>query len=170
MSAHPHRLQIRAVGSRARAAALIAAALVAIDSVVVLFGWAAGWSVFLTPSPRFIPMAPTTALACLALSLALAARLLAPSRTGLRNAGTVLAWIVATIAIVNLVVPEFLDQLLGGATGRFGAVALGVMSPVTAGALVPLALAIAATGGGPRPHYAGALATVATIVGGTVAL
>ncbi len=149
-------------------AAAIAAALVTIHSVVVLFGWAAGWSLFLTPSPRFIPMAPTTALAFLALSVALTARVVAGPGSALRSAGTVVSWVVGTIAIVNLVLPAALDQILGGATGQFGRVRLGVMSPVTAAALVPLALAIAATG--PRPQYAGALATVAAIVGATVAL
>jgi len=148
--------------------ALVATALVAVNSIVVLIGWAAGSSLFLTPSPRFIPMAPTTALAFLALSLALTARLLAPRSSRLRNAGSVLAWIVATIALVNLGLPAVLDQTLGGGTGQFGRVQLGVMSPVTAAALIPLALAIATIG--PRAHYAGALATVAAIVGATVAL
>jgi len=148
--------------------ALVATALVALNSIVVLIGWAAGSSLFLTPSPRFIPMAPTTALAFLALSLALTARLLAPRSSRLRNAGSVLAWIVATMALVNLGLPAVLDQTLGGGTGQFGRVQLGVMSPVTAAALIPLALAIATIG--PRAHYAGALATVAAIVGATVAL
>jgi len=148
--------------------ALVATALVALNSIVVLIGWAAGWSVFLTPSPRFIPMAPTTALAFLALSVALTARLLAPRSSRLRNAGSVLAWIVATMALVNLGLPAVLDQTLGGGTGQFGSVQLGVMSPVTAAALIPLALAIATIGA--RAHYAGALATVAAIVGATVAL
>jgi len=149
-------------------AAVLAAALVAVHSGVALTGWAAGWSLFLIPSPSFIPMAPTTALAFLALSLALIARLLAPAGSALRNTGTVLSWVVATLALVNIALPTVLDQILGGGTGQFGRVRLGVMSPVTAAALVPLALAIAATG--PRPHYAGALATVASIVGATVAL
>jgi len=149
-------------------AALTAAFLVALNSVVTLIGWAAGWSVFLTPSPRFIPMAPTTALAFLGLSIALAARLLAPRRSAGGSAGAVLSWIVASVAVANLIVPSFLDQLLGGGAAQFGPVQLGVMSPVTAAALVPLALAIAATG--PRPHYAGALATIAAVVGATVAL
>ena len=149
-------------------AAVVAAALVGAHSVVVLVGWAAGWPLFLTPSPRFIPMAPTTALAFFALSLALAARLVAPTGSAFRNVGSVFAWIVASLALVNLALPSVLDQILGGATGQFGRVSLGVMSPVTAAALIPLALAIAATG--PRPHYAGALATITAIVGATVAL
>jgi len=159
-TARADRLRIRA--------AVLAAVVVAAHSVVVLVGWGAGWPLFLTPSPRFIPMAPTTALAFLALSLALTARILAPAGSALRNVGTVLSLVVATLALVNIALPSVLDQVLGGATGQFDRVRLGVMSPVTAAALVPLALAIAATG--PRPHYAGALATVAAIVGATVAL
>jgi len=149
-------------------AAVLAAAVVAVHSVVVLAGWGAGWSLFLNPSSRFIPMAPTTALAFLALSLALAARLLAPPGSAPRSAGTVLSWTVATLALVNIALPSVLDQLVGGGSGQFGRVRLGVMSPVTAAALVPLAVAIAATG--PWRHYAGALATLAAIVGATVAL
>ena len=157
----------RAARIRTRVA-VIAASLVTLNSIVVLIGWAAGWSIFLTPSPDFIPMAPTTALAFLALSAALGARMLAPRGSAVRNAGTALGWLVASMAIVNIVVPTLLDQALGGSTGQFGRVPLGVMSPVTAAALVPLALAIAAIG--PRPNYAGALAALAAIVGGTVAL
>ncbi len=149
-------------------AAVVAAGLVTLHSVVVLAGWAAGWSLLLTPSPRFIPMAPTTALAFLALSLALLSRMLAPRYRAARGGGVVLSWTVATMALVNIVLPAMLDQSLGGGAGQFGRVALGVMSPVTAAALVPLALAIAATG--PRPHYAGALATISAIIGATVAL
>ena len=152
---------------RHRAAALAAAA-VAVHSVVVLIGWAAAWPLFVAPSPRFIPMAPSTALAFLALSLALLGRLVTPRSAALRYAAAVVPWLVATTALVNLVLPSYLDQILGGATGQFGRVRLGVMSPVTAAALVPLALAIAATG--PRQHYAGALATLAAVVGATVAL
>src|SRR5205814_9993419 len=124
----------RAVGSRRRVAALTAAFLVALNSVVTLIGWAAGWSVFLTPSPRFLPTGPTTALAFLGLSIALAARLLAPRRSAGGSAGAVLSWIVASVAVVNLIVPSFLDQLLGGGAAQFGPVQLGVMSPVTAAA------------------------------------
>ena len=158
----------RAAGPRSRIVALAASVAVALHSIVVLFGWAAGWSIFLTPSPRFIPMAPTTALAFLALSVALVARMSPPRQSMPRNTGTALAWFVAALAIVNLVLPTVLDELLGGAAGQVGGVRLGVMSPVTAASLIPLALAVAETG--PRPHYAGALATVAAIVGATVAL
>jgi PAS domain S-box-containing protein len=149
-------------------AAVLAALVVAAHAGVVLIGWAAGWSLFLVPSPSFIPMAPTTALAFLALSLALVARLVTAANSPLRNAGTVVAWVVATLALVNLAAPSLLDQLLGGDSGQFGRVRLGVMSPVTAAAIIPLALAVAATGS--RSHYIGALATIAAIVGATVAL
>src|SRR5881392_3746410 len=65
-------------------AALLLAALVAVNSVIVLVGWSAGWSAFVHPSPSFIPMAPTTGLAFLALSLALTARIL-PSHWTVRG-------------------------------------------------------------------------------------
>src|SRR5260370_15842149 len=146
-TARADRLRARAAGT--------AAGLVTLHSVVVLVGWAAGWSLFLTPSPGFIPMAPTTALAFLALSLALLSRMLAPSHSALRTLGVVLSWTVATMALVNVVLPAMLDQSLGAATGQFGRVALGVMSPVTAGAPLPLALSIPAPR--PRPPHAAAL-------------
>ena len=149
-------------------AVFLLAALVAVNSVVVLVSWSAGRSAFVQPSPSFIPMAPTTALAFLALSLALAARILPSHRTALRSVATVLACIVATMAVVNLAVPSMLDHALGGASGQFGPVQLGVMSPVTATALIPLALAIAATDSWPR--YIGPFALVAVVVGGTVTL
>src|SRR2546426_2284103 len=116
-------------------AAVLAAVVVAAHTGVVLIGWAAGRSLFLVPSRSFIPMAPTTALAFLALSLALIARLVVPASSPLRNAGTVLSWVVATLALVNLALPSLLDQMLGGSTGQFGRVRLGVMSPVTAAAI-----------------------------------
>src|SRR6266851_9844894 len=149
-------------------AAVLAAAIVALHGIVVLIGWTAGWSPFVTPSARFIPMAPTTALAFLFLCFALVARIIGTRGTVLRHAGTVTAWVVATMALVNIGLPTFLDALIRGTTGQFGAVPLGVMSPITAAALVPLAIAIAAPGS--RSHYAGALATVSAIVGATVAL
>jgi PAS domain S-box-containing protein len=151
-------------------AALILAGVVAVSSLLVLIGWATHWVMFVHPSPSFIPMAPTTAVAFLALSVALVARTLTPPWIRLRTLGVVTAWIVATLAVSNIVAPSVLDHALGGASGVFGdaRVPLGVMSPVTAGALLLLALAIAATG--PRPAYAGPLATVAAVVGGTVVL
>jgi PAS domain S-box-containing protein len=113
-------------------------------------------------------MAPTTAWACLALSVALGTRIVRVPRIPLRNAGLVIAWLVATLALVNIIAPAMLDRALGGASGQFGRVPLGVMSPVTAVALMLLALAIAAAGS--RPSYAGPLATVAGAVGAIVAL
>src|SRR5713226_6300751 len=135
-------------------AAVLAAAIVALHGIVVLIGWTAGWSPFVTPSARFIPMAPTTALAFLFISFALVARIIGTRGTVLRHAGTVTAWVVGTMALVNIGLPTFLDALIRGTTGQFAA--------------VPLAIAIAAPGS--RSHYAGALATVSAIVGATVAL
>src|SRR5258708_35227248 len=101
--------------------AVLAALVVVAHSGLVLVGWAARWSLFLTPPPSFIPMAPTTALAFLALSLALIARMLAHAGSPLRSAGTVLSWVVATLAVVNIALPSVLDQLFGGAAGPFRA-------------------------------------------------
>jgi len=72
-------------------AAVLAAAIVALHGIVVLIGWTAGWSPFVTPSARFIPMAPTTALAFLFISFALVARIIGTRGTVLRHAGTVTA-------------------------------------------------------------------------------
>ncbi|HWC72316.1 MAG TPA: hypothetical protein VG454_00165, partial [Gemmatimonadales bacterium] len=149
-------------------AALLLAAAVAVNSIITLVGWSAGWPAFVRPSPSFIPMAPTTALAFLALSFALATRGLPARWIVLRISGTVATWIVATMAIVNVITPSILDRALGGASGQFGPVPLGVMSTVTAAALLLLAPSIAAAGA--RRSYAGPLATVAAIIGGTVAL
>ncbi|MGH7529544.1 MAG: ATP-binding protein [Gemmatimonadales bacterium] len=151
-----------------RRAAAVATSLVAIHGIVVLTGWWVGWDPFVRPSPTFIPMAPSTALAFLVLSLALLIQLSRPRAAPLRYLATLIPWTVATTAVLNLAVPAGLDRWLGGATGAFGPVVLGVMSPVTAAALVPLALAIAASGA--RLRYAGVLATLAAIVGATVAL
>jgi hypothetical protein len=52
----------------------LAAALVLAHGLIVLVGWWAGWLLFLAPPPRFVPMAPSTTLAFLALSSALLSR------------------------------------------------------------------------------------------------
>src|SRR5260221_4687253 len=127
-------------------AAVAAAGLVTLHSVVVLAGWAAGWSLFLTPSPRFIPMAPTTALAFLALSLALLSRMLAPRYRAARGGGVALSWTVATMALVNIVLPAMLDQSLGGGTGQFCPFSVGLLSPGTAPGPRPLAAPTPPTG------------------------
>src|SRR3972149_3387343 len=49
------------------------------------------------------------------------------------RAGSVAAWTVAVVSLVDLGFPAWLDHVLGGATGQFGPVQLGVMSPITAG-------------------------------------
>jgi PAS domain S-box-containing protein len=141
-----------------RVSGLAAGAVIA-HGIVVLTGWWLGWPLFVHPPQNFIPMAPSTALAFAALASALLAG--GPWRR-------VVPWGVAAIALANLLFPTQFDQFLGGSTGQFGRVRLGVMSPVTAAALLPLALAIGFLE--TRRQLAGVLATVATLVGATVAL
>jgi PAS domain S-box-containing protein len=147
---------------------VLLAGIVAAHSVFVLFGWWAGWPLFTRPSPQFIPMAPSTALAFLVLALALLARVAWTDRRGVLVAAGAVAWTVAGLAIVNLAFPTRVDELLGGASGTFGRVRLGVMSPVTAGALLLLSLALGLLGR--RRRYASICASLAAVIGATVAL
>ena len=145
-----------------------AAGVVATHGIAVLVGWAAGWPLFVSPPPQFIPMAPSTALAFIVLGLAFGLHVAGPTRGAVRVASLGAAWVIALLALLNLVVPARLDAVLGGATGLFGRVQLGVMSPVTAASLLPLAAAIARRD--TRRHVAGACATLAAAVGATVVL
>ncbi len=137
----------------------LAAAVVLTHGGMVLVGWWLGWPLFVHPPESFIPMAPSTALTFAALAAALLAG-------GTWRRGV--PWAVAVVALANLFLPTQLDQLLGGGAGQFGRVRLGVMSPVTAAALLPLALAIGLLE--VRRQLAAVLATVAALVGATVAL
>jgi PAS domain S-box-containing protein len=148
----------RAAPLLTRAPGLAAGAVVA-HGIVVLAGWWLRWPLFVHPPERFIPMAPSTALASVVLGSALLGR--GPWRA-------VVPWIVAAIALINLITPTQLDHLLGGAAGQFDRVPLGVMSPVTAGALLVLSLAIGLLG--IRHRIAAVLGTLAAVVGATVAL
>jgi PAS domain S-box-containing protein len=144
----------------------VTAALVAAHGLVVLFGWWADWRLFVRPPEDFIPMAPSTALAFVMLGLALIG--LQAGHPAGRRGGSVSAWAVAVVSLVDLGFPAWLDRVLGGATGQFGSVQLGVMSPITAGAALVLALGIGLLG--PRARAAGICATLAAVVGVIVAL
>jgi len=144
------------------------AATIALHGLTVLLGWWAGWSLFVTPPPSFIPMAPSTALAFLLLGTTLFTRIVWVQQVDVRGAIAMVAWSVAAAVLLNLLFPARLDQFLGGGTGQFGAVRLGVMSPVTAAALLPLAVAVALAG--PSRRVASASASVSAAVGATVAL
>ena len=151
---------------RTRAAA-VAAAVVAVHSLVVLIGWSASWSLFVQPSPDFKPMSPSTALAALVLSLGLIVLTSSRNMTG-RTTTAVIGWVVAAGAVLNFLLPGPLDAFLGGAVGQFGRVQLGVMSPLTAAGLVLLGVALGLYD--VRRQYASACATFAAAVGGTVAM
>ena len=151
---------------RTRAAA-VAAAVVAVHSLVVLIGWSASWSLFVQPSPDFKPMSPSTALAALVLSLGLIVLTSSRNMTG-RTTTAVIGWVVAAGAVLNFLLPGPLDAFLGGAVGQFGRVQLGVMSPLTAAGLVLLGVALGLYD--VRRQYASACATFAAAVGGTVTM
>ena len=136
------------------------AAVVITHGLLVLIGWWFEWPLFVRPPAHFIPMAPSTAAAFVLLGLAFVAR---PSRLA-----ALLPWIVGGVALANFLFPTQLDLLLGGASGQFGRVRLGVMSPITAGALLLLSLALAFAPS--RRDVASALATCAGAIGATVAL
>jgi two-component system cell cycle sensor histidine kinase/response regulator CckA len=146
----------------------LGAVVVAAHGAIVLVGWWAAWPILVRPPQHFIPMAPSTALACLLLGLALLTRIVWAERAGIRVAAAVVSWVVAGVALLSLAFPASLDRMLGGATGAFGRVPLGVMSPVTAGALFLLAVAIGLLGR--RALDASVCATMAALVGATVAL
>ena len=112
-------------------------------------------------------MAPSTALAFVVLGLALLTRVFWATHAGVLVAAVVAAWTVAAAALLNLAVPARLDEMLGGAAGTFGHVRLGVMSPVTAGALLLLSVAIGLLR--QRTLYASVCATLVAAVGATVA-
>jgi len=113
-------------------------------------------------------MAPSTALAFLALGLSLLAVVIWAGRWRVVAAARAAAWTVAGVALVNVAFPASLDALLGGGVGAFGPVRLGVMSPVTAGALLLLAIAIGLLDR--RALVASVCATLAGLVGAMVAL
>jgi PAS domain S-box-containing protein len=159
MSARADRLRTRA--------AAVAAAVVAVHSLVVLIGWSASWSLFVQPSPDFKPMSPSTALAAMVLSLALIVFTTSRNMTW-RTTARLVCWMVAAGAMLNLLLPGPMDAVLGGAVGQFGRVQLGVMSPLTAAGLLLLAVALGLYDA--RRQYATVCATLAAAVGGTVAI
>ena len=70
-------------------------------------------------------MAPSTALAFVMLGLALVGR--RAGAAGVRRAGSVAAWTVAVVSLVDLGFPAWLDHVLGGATGQFAAVPMNLI-------------------------------------------
>ena len=143
------------------------AGIVVAHGVFALFGWWAGWPLFTRPSQHLIPMAPSTALAFAVLGLAVLTCVIWARRAGALVTVALAAWMIAGVAVLNLAFPARLDEMLGGAAGTFGRVRLGVMSPVTAGALLLLSVAIGLLQR--RGLYASVCATLAAVLGATVA-
>ncbi|MHB1036646.1 MAG: PAS domain-containing hybrid sensor histidine kinase/response regulator [Pirellulales bacterium] len=115
--------------------------------LAALLGWVTGWRVIATFSRASIPMAPSSALAFLALGSAIyALARWSASRLGRR---VVLAAVVPVSLAAFLVVAEFatgvdldLEQMLVRTAGTFKGVTEGRMSPLTAAGFLFAGLAV----------------------------
>ena len=154
--------------SRLQAAILAAGAVVTAHGIFVLAGWSAGWSMFVRPQDSFIPMAPSTALAFVALGQAILALALVSAPSEVKKAASAVSLAIAIFALVNLFSPSRVDELLGGNAGQFGRVRLGVISPVTAASLFVAAVAAGLVHF--RPRIASPLALLPTVIGFTVVI
>jgi PAS domain S-box-containing protein len=150
--------------------------VVAAHGLLTLAGWALGWRLLTAPPPAFIPMAPTTALAFLLLGGGVLG--VGSARLGARRGALIAASLVLVLAVLSFLARTGAmswapDQLFPRVRGSFGAVPLGVMSPVTAACLVVAAAGVGALA--LRPHAraaptAGALGLAAAVAGAVVAL
>jgi PAS domain S-box-containing protein len=139
--------------------------------------WTTGHLRLASVRTEFIPMAPGTAVAFLIVSGALIA-LASRHATAIRNAVRVAASLVFVLAFIMLV--EFYagltvlgwEEAIIGRAGRFGAVPLARMSPLTATtlALVGLALGSVTSARSPVRDLAGVLGSLILLIGSTVVL
>jgi len=149
------------------------AGVVATHGAIVLLGWWQQWSLFTQPPAGFIPMAPTTAAAFLLLAAGLIILTLAHSPARRYTAGGLagLSLLIGAFALAARLVGLSLDPdaAVRVTTATLGGVPLGVMSPVTAGGVLLLALAIVFLAVG-RPALRAAAAPLATLpaLAGTV--
>src|SRR5438309_949512 len=149
------------------------AGVVATHGAIVLLGWWQQWSLFTQPPAGFIPMAPTTAAAFLLLAAGLIILTLAHSPARRYTAGGLagLSLLIGAFALAARLVGLSLDPdaAVRVTTATLGGVPLGVMSPVTAGGVLLLALAIVFLAVG-RPALRAAAAPFATLpaLAGTV--
>src|SRR5213593_2067258 len=122
------------------------AGVVATHGAIVLLGWWQQWSLFTQPPAGFIPMAPTTAAAFLLLAAVVVIRTRFSSPGGRRAArgAAGLVLLLAAFALAARLAGSALDPdaAIRVTTATLGRVPLGVMSPVTAAAVLLLALAL----------------------------
>jgi len=156
--------------------AIACGGVVAAHAAVVLLGWWQQWSLFTQPPAGFIPMAPTTAAAFLLLAAVVVIRTRFSSPGGRRAArgAAGLVLLLAAFALAARLASSALDPdaAIRVTTATLGRVPLGVMSPVTAAAVLLLALALMLlTFERPAIRAAAApLATLPTLAGTVVAL
>src|SRR3954468_7448749 len=99
--------------------AVHAAGLVtALHGLFVLIGWAVGWPLFLNPPDHFIPMAPATGLAFVALGSAVIVLGLEVAPASAKAIAEGIAWTMSAYAALNLILPARVDAILGGNTGQ----------------------------------------------------
>ena len=156
--------------------AIACGGVVTAHAAVVLLGWWQQWSLFTQPPAGFIPMAPTTAAAFLLLAAAIVipTRFRSPGGRFAARGAAGLALLLAAFALAARLAGLSLDPdaAIRVTTATLGRVSLGVMSPVTAAAVLLLALAIALLSFD-RPAVraaAAAIATLPTLAGTVVAL
>jgi signal transduction histidine kinase/CheY-like chemotaxis protein len=122
---------------QSRRLAVIAAALSASLALLALLGWLTAAKVLAGFHPRFIPMAPSTAIAFLLLGGAVLAFAAAPERARLRHGVVGAGVIVLLVASVELVQwlggwRPTIDAWLVPHPALLGSVPVGRMSPLTA--------------------------------------
>jgi hypothetical protein len=134
---------------------VVAAALSATIAALALLGWLMPARVLAGFHPRFIPMAPSTAIAFVLLGGAVLAFSAAPARARLRIGVLGVAVIVLLAAILELVQTlggwrPTIDTWLVPHPTLLGSVPVGRMSPLTAGSFVVATASVAALIAAPR--------------------
>ena len=138
-------------------------------------GWTSGWLVLASVQSRYIPMAPITALAFLALTVAFMALGANPRRAPLAMASAMGVVFIGIATLIRRVmaVPD-LERSFVPDPGAFDGVPLARISPVTAMSIAVVGIAIVLittlrTRAAAR-HVAGWLGTAVTLAGCTVVL
>ena len=143
---------------------------------VALLGWIIRFHLLASLRLEYIPMAPNTALAFVALASAL---LLHAGRPAGRTAGKIGSGSVLAMALLTLGQHLFglrtdIDQWLVSSSEKFGAVLIGRMSPVTAGNFVlastALLLVLSSSTQRARRRAAAALFAAGTVLVGSVVI
>src|SRR3954470_14999307 len=93
-------------------AVLAAGSITALHGLFVLVGWVASWPLFLNPPNNFIPMAPATGLAFVALGSAVVVLGLETAPLAAKLLAEGIAGVASAYAVLNLVLPSRVDAIL----------------------------------------------------------